>query len=63
MQTHFKRIAHASKIPLDKMLFFDNEARNVRSVSRLGVTCVHTPDGMTTRLFKEGLARFASGQG
>lgn len=41
------------------MLFFDNEMQNCRDVAKLGVTCVYTPDGMTKRLWREGLDKFA----
>ena len=58
-QTHFRRIAEASGVALDDMLFFDNEMRNVRDVADLGVTCVHTPDGLTMALWERGLAEFA----
>lgn len=44
------------------MLFFDNERRNVQSVSKLGVVSVFTPDGMTEELWQHGLAAFAEGR-
>jgi len=56
---HFRSIATDSGIAFEDMLFFDNEMRNCRDVARLGVTCVYTPDGMTARAWRDGLARFA----
>ena len=60
---HFTNIAKASGIALEDMLFFDNERRNVTDVRAMGVTCVHTPDGMTAELFKAGLETFAASRG
>lgn len=40
------------------MLFFDNEMGNIKSVSKLGVKCVYCPDGMTERIWDEGLKMF-----
>ena len=40
------------------MLFFDNENGNIRTVSKLGVRCVYTPDGMTNEKWIEGLNMF-----
>ena len=41
------------------MLFFDNEHGNIRDVSQLGVTCVHTPGGMRDdAFFLQGLKTF-----
>jgi len=57
--THFRRIRDASGIAYQDMLFFDNEMRNCRDVSKLGVTCVYTPDGMTERTWQQGLTDFA----
>ncbi|KAK3284815.1 hypothetical protein CYMTET_7559 [Cymbomonas tetramitiformis] len=57
--THFKNLHETSRIPLADMIFFDNEHRNCKDVSALGVTCVYTPDGMTKRNWEEGLKTFA----
>ena len=39
------------------MLFFDDDPYNIQDVSRLGVTCVETPDGVTSEAWEEGLRR------
>ncbi|XP_070582531.1 magnesium-dependent phosphatase 1 [Erythrolamprus reginae] len=57
--THFQRLSQQSGIPLQKMLFFDDESRNIRDVSTLGVVCIPVPRGMTLSLLKEGLETFA----
>ena len=54
----FHRLKAKSGVPFERMLFFDNEARNVREVATLGVCCVYTPDGMTVDNWREGLASF-----
>lgn len=56
---HFRCIYRDSGIPFEDMLFFDNEMRNCREVRKLGVTSVYTPDGMTDRVWRDGLAQFA----
>ena len=54
----FHRLKAKSGVPFERMLFFDNEARNVREVATLGVCCVYTPDGMTVDNWREGVAQF-----
>uniref|UniRef100_A0A2D4FPK2 Magnesium-dependent phosphatase 1 n=2 Tax=Micrurus TaxID=8634 RepID=A0A2D4FPK2_MICCO len=56
---HKKRLNQQSGIPFHRMLFFDDESRNIRDVGMLGVVCVPVPTGMTLSLLKEGLASFA----
>mmetsp|Transcript_37400 Transcript_37400/g.81439 ORF Transcript_37400/g.81439 Transcript_37400/m.81439 type:complete len:172 (-) Transcript_37400:126-641(-) len=57
--THFQKMHKATGIAFKDMIFFDNENRNCVDVAPLGVTCVYTPNGMTTAKWKEGLAAFA----
>jgi magnesium-dependent phosphatase 1 len=47
-KAHFTALHKETGIPYEKMAFFDNEKRNIVSVSKLGVKCFFTPDGMTT---------------
>lgn len=46
-RNHFQSLHTESGIAFEDMAFFDNEFRNIRSVSKLGVRCFFTPDGMT----------------
>jgi magnesium-dependent phosphatase 1 len=46
-KSHFRALHKTTGIPFEKMAFFDNEMRNITSVSQLGVKCFFTPDGMT----------------
>ncbi|XP_069094263.1 magnesium-dependent phosphatase 1 isoform X3 [Pleurodeles waltl] len=58
--THFERIQKKSGIPYSEMVFFDDETRNIRDISKLGVTCVHVGrDGMTSKTLEDGLESFA----
>ena len=53
------RFKKDSGISFDDMLFFDDEMRNVRDVSKLGVTAVYVSgSGMTMKLFEKGLAEW-----
>ena len=57
-KTHFKRIQRDSGIDFDRMVFFDNEMRNVRSVAALGVHSFHTPYAQTVDAWHDMLAHF-----
>ncbi len=52
---HFAAIQKASQLSYDQMLFFDDEMRNIREVSSLGVRSIHVPDGMNLDLFCSAL--------
>mmetsp|Transcript_25001 Transcript_25001/g.64528 ORF Transcript_25001/g.64528 Transcript_25001/m.64528 type:complete len:239 (+) Transcript_25001:1698-2414(+) len=56
---HFKNIQKASGIDYEDMVFFDNERYNCTDCQALGITCIYTPDGMTSSNWKEGLAKHA----
>lgn len=58
---HFEALQEDSGVPYEEMLFFDDEMRNIREVSTLGVTCVYVSDGMTRAVFDEGLEQLARG--
>lgn len=58
-KVHFTRIHKLSGVAFADMLFFDNEIRNIRSVSTLGVTSIYTPDGMTEASWEAGLLQFS----
>lgn len=58
---HFRNLK--SEYPLTEyheMLFFDNEIGNIRTVSKLGVKCVHCPKGVTQDAWEQGLQLFQS---
>lgn len=55
---HFEALREASGYDHSEMLFFDDEMRNIREVSELGVTSIHVTAGMTSDLFDAGLTEF-----
>ncbi len=59
-QKHFTRIQQQSGIPLESMVFFDDEMRNIREVGAMGVHCVHVQDGMNQQLFSQTLQKLAT---
>ncbi|KDD76075.1 acid phosphatase [Helicosporidium sp. ATCC 50920] len=61
--THFRRLHERTGINYKDMLFFDNESWNIKEVAQLGVTCVHTPRGMTWASWQEGLDRHSKQKG
>ena len=58
--THFRNLhkKFGGKIKYKEMLFFDDRMYNHIDVSRLGVTCVFTPDSVTRELFNLGINSF-----
>ncbi|KAG8469765.1 hypothetical protein KFE25_006220 [Diacronema lutheri] len=57
---HFKQLQQKTAVPFTQMLFFDDDPSNIRDVSRLGVTCILTPQGMTAEKYDEGIRAFMS---
>ena len=55
---HFESLHRKTGIPYDRMCFFDNEEWNILGVARLGVKCVHTPNGMTVQDWADALSMF-----
>ena len=56
---HFAALAEQSALDFQDMLFFDDEQRNIREVSSLGVTSIFVDDGMSAALFDRGMQAFA----
>ncbi|GAA96508.1 uncharacterized protein L969DRAFT_95027 [Mixia osmundae IAM 14324] len=57
--THFRKLHEKTKIPYAQMVFFDDESRN-SEVASLGVTFIHTPNGVDRAVFERGLATWRS---
>ena len=55
---HFEALKASSQIEYDRMLFFDDEMRNVEEVGELGVKVVHVRGGLSLQTFKDGLSLF-----
>ncbi|KAK1439995.1 hypothetical protein QVD17_05820 [Tagetes erecta] len=58
---HFKKIQQKTNVPYESMLFFDDEDRNIESVSKMGVTSILVNNGVTLGAFRQGLTRFSQG--
>jgi len=52
---HFQKILQGTDVPYKDMLFFDDEDRNIRSVSQLGATSILVDDGVNLRSLAQGL--------
>lgn len=57
--SHFNNLTASSKIPLEQMLFFDDEERNIRDLTAHGVVCVLVDDsGVNRSTLRDGLLKF-----
>lgn len=56
---HFESLRTTTEVEYDRMLFFDDEMRNIHEVSGLGVTSILVDDGLTQSVFDDGLQRFS----
>lgn len=60
-QKHFRNIKAETGVTLSEMLFFDDEAPNIRTLTEMGVASIHVPsNGLSMAAFKRGLEMFAS---
>ncbi|KAK1644299.1 hypothetical protein QYE76_062104 [Lolium multiflorum] len=57
---HFQKIQRKTGVPYKSMLFFDDEDRNIETISKMGVTCVLVDNGVNLDMFKLGLSNFAT---
>ena len=55
---HFRRLHQLTGIDYEEMVFFDNEYYNIECVSKLGVKCIYTPDGMMKHHWDEAKQMF-----
>jgi len=55
---HFAALHTASGVAYDRMLFFDDELRNITEVSELGVVCVPVRFGFSQAVYQEGLRQY-----
>ncbi|XP_010488881.1 PREDICTED: magnesium-dependent phosphatase 1 [Camelina sativa] len=59
---HFQKIHTRTGVPFTAMLFFDDEDRNIKSVSKMGVTSILVGSGVTLGAFRQGLTEFTQNQ-
>ena len=57
---HFAELQKASGIDFAEMLFFDDEMRNIREVSKLGVTSILVKEGLTRQIFEDAFRKHAA---
>ncbi|TPX39587.1 hypothetical protein SeLEV6574_g07109 [Synchytrium endobioticum] len=60
--SHFKQLSKRLGVPYTSMVFFDDEPRNIKEVSSLGVTCILVENGICVGDFVTGLNEFQSRQ-
>ncbi|CAN1332558.1 Magnesium-dependent phosphatase 1 [Linum perenne] len=56
---HFQKIHSRTGVPFNSMLFFDDEDRNINTVSKMGVTSILVGNGVNLGALREGLTRFS----
>ncbi|KAA8545661.1 hypothetical protein F0562_020888 [Nyssa sinensis] len=60
---HFQRINQRTGVPYNSMLFFDDEDRNIESVSKMGVTSILVGNGVNLGALRQGLTEFSQTSG
>ena len=58
--SHIRTVAYGLKVPIESMLFFDNEMRNLRDIAPLGATCGFCPHGMTMEIFRTKMFEYSN---
>eukprot|EP00729_Bicosta_minor_P021610 gene21610-25089_t len=56
---HFRELSRDSGIPVEDMVFFDDQRGNIQTVSAIGVTSILTPDGVEQKHFDQALEQYA----
>jgi magnesium-dependent phosphatase 1 len=49
---HFKALKEKTSYPYERMIFFDDEPRNIHEVSKLGVNCILVNEGLNYEMYK-----------
>ncbi|CAI2731451.1 unnamed protein product [Schistosoma spindalis] len=55
---HFQTLQRKTKIPYNKMIFFDDLQWNIKEVKSLGVHSHHVPNGVHTGAFRKALKEY-----
>ncbi|XP_058790710.1 magnesium-dependent phosphatase 1-like [Phymastichus coffea] len=58
--THFSKIKDASGVEYKDMIFFDDEQRNIKDLTELGVLSIFVMNGVTHKVVQEGFKQFAN---
>lgn len=59
---HFQKFHEKSGIEYQKMIFFDDEHRNIEDINKLGVTCVYVGNGLNMSCIEQGLRQYRKNQ-
>lgn len=59
---HFNQFKKQSEIPFERMLFFDDEERNIADINRIGAVAVLVDSGVSDSVVAEGLEYFVRKQ-
>ncbi len=57
--SHLKAVSSQMHVPLESILFYDNEMRNIRDVKPMGVHCWYCPDGLDRKGFIDSLVDYS----
>ncbi|PON98327.1 Magnesium-dependent phosphatase-1 type [Trema orientale] len=55
---HFQKIHSKTGVPYSSMLFFDDENRNIQTVSKMGVTSILVGNGVNLGALRQGLTEY-----
>ena len=58
-RNHLAAIARKTGAPLGSIVFLDNEYQNIESTRSIGVSAVHTPEGLTADVWRRLRPRFS----
>lgn len=59
---HFNEFKKQSGIPFERMLFFDDEERNIVDINRIGAVSIHVKNGVSRESVSGGLEYFVRKQ-
>ncbi|XP_037026194.1 magnesium-dependent phosphatase 1-like [Bradysia coprophila] len=58
--THFNQFKKHSGIPLENMLFFDDESRNIVDINKIGSVAILVKNGVNFGVIENGIKEFVS---
>lgn len=58
--THFNQFKKQSGIPLENMLFFDDESRNIVDINKIGSVAILVKNGVNFGVIENGIKEFVS---
>lgn len=61
--THFNQFKKQSGIPLENMLFFDDESRNIVDINKIGSVAILVKNGVNSGVIENGIKEFVSRKG